>query len=460
MEEYPAVHQRLELHQTQSTTALSVDYLELNATNNTTNELTSLDEQIKIRNLLYKYIVPFLTLFCITSILINVWILSSVYWIQRKLSRTLLISLSLAGADVFASLTVGLGLVINSLMGTALEFRINDCFALVLEAFRLSAIITTVVHLLALAGNHYLGILRPLHYASIMTHRMTTLCIVLLWLFPFSFMFSYFSLVDQQGFSSTNCVNDFLGYSKFRLTFATLIFVPFLVMLVIYSHIFIIVRHHQSVREVLLRESSVRPRRNQRNNHSSGTMQQNTQQQMAKNVKAIYTTMFILGSFFMGWMPALLVYLLMCHDCVYPINFGHKVVMFGVHSFANFLIILKTLLNPIIYAARMHEIKVAMRRMHFSIRRVCCPYLPPNPNDGVIETSQSDLSRHHTQRTSTFNSSTRGASATVCRVKSLPLVETPLTSSNGSFEDIKLSLLQRSTKRSFRRRQEEHSAVL
>ncbi|XP_067004292.2 glucose-dependent insulinotropic receptor [Anabrus simplex] len=393
-------------------------------------------------------------------------ILSSVYWIRRKLSRTLLISLSLAGADVFSSVTLGLGLVINSLMDTALEIKVNDCMALVLEASRLSAVITTVVHLLALAGNHYLGILRPLHYASIMTHRMTTLCIALLWLFPLVFIFSYFSLLDQQGFTSPNCANDFLGYSKFRVVFATLFFVPFLVMLVVYSHIFIIVRRHQSAREELLRDGTIRAHQNHRlnsmsrNSHSSGATEQSRHQQMARNVKAIYTTMFILGSFVIGWMPALVVLLLVCHDCRYRLDSGHKVVMIGVHSFTNFLVILKTLLNPIIYAARMHEIKVAIRRMHCSIRRVCCPCLPATSNGGAMETSQSEMSRHLTQRSSAFNCSTRASGAVLCRVQSYPPTDTPLTSSNGSFEDVKLSLLQRSTKRSLSRRRDVQSVVL
>lgn len=38
---------------------------------------------------------------------------------------------------------------------------------LALEAVRLGAVIVTVVHLLALAINHYIGIARPLHYAGI-----------------------------------------------------------------------------------------------------------------------------------------------------------------------------------------------------------------------------------------------------------------------------------------------------
>lgn len=46
---------------------------------------------------------------------------------------------------------------------------------LVLEAVRLGAVLVTVVHLLALAVNHYIGIARPLHYAGIFTCRLLAL---------------------------------------------------------------------------------------------------------------------------------------------------------------------------------------------------------------------------------------------------------------------------------------------
>ena len=43
----------------------------------------------------------------------------------------------------------------------------GPCSMLVLEAIRMAAVIVTVLHLLALAVNHYIGIARPLHYAGI-----------------------------------------------------------------------------------------------------------------------------------------------------------------------------------------------------------------------------------------------------------------------------------------------------
>jgi melanocortin 2 receptor len=170
---------------------------------NISNISNSDDEAIRT---MYKYTVPALLIFCIISLAINVRILISIYWIRRPLSPTLHISLSLAGADAYTSLILATGLVVNSLLPVGFGIRFeNDCFALFLETQRLGGIIVVVAHLLALACNHYLGILRPLHYLSIMTHRNTTICIVLLWLIPIAYFVVYFSSVEGEGFQSQNC---------------------------------------------------------------------------------------------------------------------------------------------------------------------------------------------------------------------------------------------------------------
>ena len=74
------------------------------------------------------------------------------------------------------------------------------CTILTVEAFRLGSVIVTVVHLLALAINHYIGIVRPLHYAAIMTKRTVTICIIAMWILPNVAILTSFSTVENQGF--------------------------------------------------------------------------------------------------------------------------------------------------------------------------------------------------------------------------------------------------------------------
>ncbi|XP_012288800.1 lysophosphatidic acid receptor 1 [Orussus abietinus] len=315
------------------------------------------------QRLYYLYGSPILIFFCVLSVVVNIKILLSVYWIRRPLSPTLHISLSLAGADAFSGVILGTGLVLNSFLPYGLGLRLTgiDCFVLLLEAIRLGSIIVTVAHLTALAINHYLGILRPLHYLSIVTRRNTILAIAILWILPLAFFLSYFSLVENEGFQSQGCENMmFLQHKQFRIMFSSLFFAPFLLMVCIYSHIFCIVRKHQASRLRFSRAGSSR----HRNNDNS---QQSTPQQMVKNVKAIHTTLYILGSYMVGWMPATIIFALVCNDCLLNFDWMSEKNKFILYSLFNCLIILKTLVNPIIYAARMHEIKVAKRQMHASL---------------------------------------------------------------------------------------------
>jgi melanocortin 2 receptor len=104
-------------------------------------------------------------------------------------------------------------------------------------------------HLLALAINHWIGIIRPLHYAATMTRRTAWLVILGSWICPILLMFAYFSSRSGVGFLSEGCQNwEFLQLRTFRAIFASLFFVPLLLMILIYFHIFTIVRANQSNR--------------------------------------------------------------------------------------------------------------------------------------------------------------------------------------------------------------------
>ncbi|KYN04066.1 Trace amine-associated receptor 3 [Cyphomyrmex costatus] len=364
--------------------------------NESTTQNVIISNQIRnIDGMLYLYGAPPLILFCIISIVVNIKVLISVFWIKRPLSPTLYISLSLTGADAFSSSVLGIGLILNSFIpiGLGIKLKGMNCFLLALEVVRLGGVIITVFHLLALAVNHYLGILKPLHYLSILTYRNTTILLILLWVSPISFFALYFNLIENDGFQSEECKNNmFLYYKQFRMLFSSLFFGPFALMVCIYVHIFCIVKKHQATRLRFCRAgSSVRAR--------ASEALRNNSRQMARNVKAIHTTLYILGSFVVGWMPGVIMYMLVCNDCVLQLNGVSARVIFFIYATINGLIILKTLVNPIIYAARMHEIKIATRRMHDAF---CGPKLTHfTINRGINRMYySSEESRHSQSRTS------------------------------------------------------------
>ena len=125
---------------------------------------------IEMKMILYKILVPILLLGCLLSLLLNA-ILVAVGTLSRAIrsrSPILVLSLKLAATDCMASLLMGIGLLVNSFLPVVLQIKMDtnqmSCLQLVLEILRLSSLIASAMHLLALALVHYKGIVNPLHY--------------------------------------------------------------------------------------------------------------------------------------------------------------------------------------------------------------------------------------------------------------------------------------------------------
>ncbi|XP_017302709.1 5-hydroxytryptamine receptor 7-like isoform X1 [Diaphorina citri] len=191
-----------------SVTNTSFIQYDCSSSSGSTNISQLLDQQEDMFHtmmLLYTWVVPLLIILCGICILFNMILVVSICWIRKPLSPTLYISISLAGTDMYTLFLLGCGLVINSYLPYVFDYIIPyTCVFITVEALRLGAILITMLHLVFLALNHYLGILRPLHYPSIMTHRNVTLLIVVMWTLPNVAMFSIFSIVPDQLFQNCN----------------------------------------------------------------------------------------------------------------------------------------------------------------------------------------------------------------------------------------------------------------
>ncbi|KAG8188083.1 hypothetical protein JTE90_014321 [Oedothorax gibbosus] len=296
---------------------------------------------------LYKIVVPVLLTACFLSFVFNLIMVCSVRSLRRKLSPTICLSLSLAMANAYASLVVGLGLIINSLLPIVFNYKIGPfgfCFVLALEAFRLGGLVVSVLHLLALAVNHYIGILRPLHYAHIVTRETTIAAIVSLWILPVVFFLVYFASIPNDGFQSYQCSSyNFLLYSPFRITTSVMFFFPLVLMTLMYSHMFVVIRQHQK-----------------------GLLQCPSTRALHRNVKAVITTLLILGTYILGWMPAVLFFVLTCLDCTVPFKDIPLDVRVPVSIFINAMIVAKSFMDPVVYVVRMPEIKSALKTILYT----------------------------------------------------------------------------------------------
>ncbi|BES98197.1 7 transmembrane receptor (rhodopsin family) [Nesidiocoris tenuis] len=349
---------------------------------------------------------------CILAVAINGVVLVSVCWIRRPLSPTLHFSLSLAGADVYTSILFATGLIVNSLSVILPKQFLpmhNDaniiCYKLFLEGLRMGGIYTTLGHLLALAFNHYLGITKPLQYPSILTNRNISIVCFFLWVVPPGGLLTYCWLLEDDGFSlqAPGCDIKFIYTSEFRTTVSLVFFTSVSLIVLIYLHIYILVKRHQANRNRFRRVGST---------YSRTGSQTERQQAQNRNEKAFWTTLIIVGSVILGFAPASLYFMLVCGECPVRSDWASPWVRIPVAFLNNFFIIFKTLINSYIYAARMHEIKNAIRRMRYSTSVKCCKLGSRDLNGVQSECSRNYLSRASTQR--------RSKKTFVCRLQSIP----------------------------------------
>lgn len=268
------------------------------------------------------------------------------------------------------------------------------------ELIRLSAIVITVFHLLSLCLNHYISILKPLHYNAICTERKVTCLIVFLWICPIHIVillftwdmgFQFWDYLQFKSFDYDSKVNT----RFFRVGYSSLFFVPMILMSLVYTHILLIVKFQQKKWKKLSRLGSTRWRGGDRNTTN------NRQRQLEGSLKALYTSLLIMGSCIICWSPALLMYSLLCEvDCfisgdrLQQINVEYESSIRILRLIENILLIMKMFGNPIIYTIRMKEIQVietngkfdfdlsirrdsrlqeGRRRMYLALKRKFCP---------------------------------------------------------------------------------------
>lgn len=139
-----------------------------------------------LRQQVYLYVVPTMILLCALGCIGNGAILMLIPWIRRPLFPVLKLSLGLAAADCWTSLLLGAGFVINSFLPYVLHIELGRqaCISLVIETFRLGAILTSLLHLLLLAVNHYLAIALPAKLGHVLHTGTIAIAMTLFWVLP------------------------------------------------------------------------------------------------------------------------------------------------------------------------------------------------------------------------------------------------------------------------------------
>lgn len=304
---------------------------------------------------IYRVVGPIFLILCLVSFVGNAAILFTGVFIRKKqMTPTLMFSLSLAGADAVAAFAMGTGFFVNNILilNFHLKFYYGDCIVLTVEIVRLSAMVCSALHFMVLAINHFMGITKPLHYASRMTRATAYLCIAIMWILPGIIFVGIFALVPDESYRSPKgkCeIDEFAHRFWFRGFVSGLFFTPLIVMSVVYFLVFLEIGKHQK-RLSNLDATNVKATKSERDE----------KRRMQSNTRALITTLIILLTYLIGWLPAVVNYVTVCKDCTVPLSIS-LCILLPVNIIVNLLILLKFLVDPIIYTARIQEIRTVMK---------------------------------------------------------------------------------------------------
>ena len=293
------------------------------------------------------------------AIFANILSMLSISQIRMRLTSHLRLIVSLAMSDVLIGVSVIL-FITNRILNIPLlpgfgprNLRDNyRCVFLFTKAVNNTALNSTLLNLIGMALDHYLAILRPLHYPSLVNKRRTTLALVFIWTLAICGGFSDFftALPDFKRVEKnyTYCEVVYLSpYQEEYITFATAIF-GFFFMLFCYVRIYIRVRQRQ--REILKSE--------------------NVHYTLKYNRRGLITTLLIVGTFIVCWLPmclfqiALVIQVKIDRDSV----IGLMTVFLKVDRYLYDLHLLNAICDPVIYAVRMAEVQLGYKRL---VWRLC-----------------------------------------------------------------------------------------
>ena len=90
---------------------------------------------------------------------------------------------------------------------------------------------------------------------------------------------------------------------------------------------------------------------------------------LSSRAKALHTTLLILGTFLLCYLPGLFFLMITCTDgCLLSLNQVQGPTLIFITFFCNSLIVFKTLVDPLIYTFRMREVNLVVVK-YFSKRK-------------------------------------------------------------------------------------------
>ena len=294
-------------------------------------------------------LVPFIL--GVVAISLNILAVLAILKIRGPLTSHYRFILSLAMSDILIGISVTLHVISIAVSptyypgyGPEKERLTSRCIYVVIKALNTTALNSTLLNLMGMAIDHFLAIVKPLHYPTLMNKQRASIIISIFWciaiLCGFSDFMSGYPKFPRFARRYNYC--EFIHLTKYQDEYPmfAIALLCATVMTVTYVNILTVIS---------------------RRHHGMGFHQDSA----VRNKKAVITTLLILGTFVFCWLPMCLFQLIMIIQVKvdpepikrwWPILSKADMYLFD-------LLMLNAICDPIIYAVRTREIRSAYHRL-------------------------------------------------------------------------------------------------
>lgn len=291
------------------------------------------------------YIVMF-TL-CLLSLITNIVSIIAIFHIPEKLTTHLKLIVSLGSADILIIVSVLLH-ILNKIFNSSISYfnmnRPSDrlgsaCIAAIINSINIFAFLVSLLNLQAMAVDHYIGILHPWYYRQhLMSRKKVYVIIIFLWIVSAFGGFSNFFLGYPGYKTKENLFNfcEYIMYDNFHAEY--LVFGVTLLCLCVIVYIY--TRIYIEVKRIQTRTPSF-------------------PDETVQNRKAMVTTLLIIGTFSICWLPNCIYQIYMILKIHYDNRDFHDLfsTYLLISKYLYILILMNCLFDPIIYAIRLNIVR-------------------------------------------------------------------------------------------------------